>query len=759
MKNLLLLLIIFGAIGCVEKPLPESAPAGEETSIAAVETVASASLPVPDYPPSENPYWIEPYDLWLVHTLEGELLAFSPFSPEYSDDINVPECRYTWNPPVRRFVDPCSGDEWELDGKLNLENSPELWSNRALDRYPVSIQGDLIIIRPDQPITGPPISLPADEIAVTNTPVDQALPEPEPTVTPEPTPTAAAIIYPPYDCPVEPAATVPNSSTDEVDVFYLGSQGIYHWQEISGRNDLIVPAGNIIGLQMSDDGQFVAYLQMDDAAAGSISLRVFDADGETNRLLLSEAEFRGFHNESDAVVVRPWLITFVPNSHTLALSTIRYDLVDGNIEGITAHRYDDLMLIDVNSGEVTHLLSPGAGGDFYYSPDGQQIALVNDSSLSLMNSDGSNLRQNVITWQPLGITHDYYRPEPAWLPDSQSLLIAAANAEDNIDAFYNPDASSTIFRVPVDGEPESITTMVGAPLGPSFSPDGRRVAFDRVGNENLPYALHIAAVDNAWNVVYATGQGLNFNGWLPDSSGFVFRALRDAPQLGRLCQEPNPLPLPEMADSADSFVRWIEWIDDSRFLFTIDEPPQLLMGDLNGEFEPIGALRPEYYFGTGSFQAFDFTITEPTTETWETYTSAEYGFSIQYPPGWTPVDTLPNQISLVRKGTGIALRFLVREVEEEVNLVRSGVPAGDLYPREAVMFLGQLVSSELLTYQGRNKAVLYAAADEITRENLVFVISLESNSGEYEDINIAQEFIDEAEAILSSAKWLAIVRY
>jgi hypothetical protein len=301
------------------------------------------------------------------------------------------------------------------------------------------------------------------------------------------------------------------------------------------------------------------------------------------------------------------LAAWQPYSHTLAFSAVRYNIDDGYLEGITAHRYDDLHLIDADSGDTTTLLPPGAGGDFFYAPDGKQIALVNDTALSLVNSDGRNLRPGILTWEPLGITHEYHRPQPVWLPTSKTLLIAPSNATDNIDAAYNPDASSTIWRVPVEGKPQPLTTMVGAPLWLAFSPDGSQVAFTRTIHEPFTRDLHIAAVDNTWNIVYARDEGAAFRGWLPDSSGFVLGANREAPLLGHLCQPPVPLPLP---DTPGSFVRYMEWIDDLRFLFTIDEPPQLLLGNLDGSTEPVGPLRPEYFFGVGALAAFDFSLDE-----------------------------------------------------------------------------------------------------------------------------------------------------
>ncbi len=137
---------------------------------------------------------------------------------------------------------------------------------------------------------------------------------------------------------------------------------------------------------------------------------------------------------------------------------------------------------------------------------------------------------------------------------------------------------------------------------------------------------------------------------------------------------------------------------------------------------------------------------------WPTITSQEYGFSLQYPPGWTPVTTLTNRLSLVREGTSIALRFLVRHITEDVNLVRSGVAAGNFSPREPVIFLGQPVSSDILVYLHKDKAVFYENAEEITRGNLVFAITLESNRMDYEAVMIPQDVQMEADAIVASVE-------
>ncbi|MBE2222482.1 MAG: hypothetical protein IAF02_13125, partial [Anaerolineae bacterium] len=136
-------------------------PAGTETldlGDVPYPPLQSLILSPDDYPPSATPYWIEAGDFWLVHTPEGELFAFAPLSPAYAEAIDVDECHYTWDETGSRFVDPCSGDEWELNGMLNLEQSTELWSNRDLDQFYVGMQEGFIFVQFTGLIQGQPVS-------------------------------------------------------------------------------------------------------------------------------------------------------------------------------------------------------------------------------------------------------------------------------------------------------------------------------------------------------------------------------------------------------------------------------------------------------------------------------------------------------------------------------------------------------------------------------------------------------------------------
>lgn len=115
-----------------------------------------ARLSLDDYPPSDTPNLVESKDFWLVHTSQGDLFVFVPVAPEYADHISVDECRFDWNQANGRFIDPCSGDEWELDGRLNLVHSTELWSSRDLDQFASTVDDGLITVHLDQVIAGAP---------------------------------------------------------------------------------------------------------------------------------------------------------------------------------------------------------------------------------------------------------------------------------------------------------------------------------------------------------------------------------------------------------------------------------------------------------------------------------------------------------------------------------------------------------------------------------------------------------------------------
>lgn len=136
-------------------------------------------------------------------------------------------------------------------------------------------------------------------------------------------------------------------------------------------------------------------------------------------------------------------------------------------------------------------------------------------------------------------------------------------------------------------------------------------------------------------------------------------------------------------------------------------------------------------------------------EEWFKYENDVYGFLFAYPTGWTPIE-LSKRVAITYQGSSISLRIWVKRVTEDTEIVRSGVPAGDLIMRGTVTFLGQELTKNVLVYQGKDKAVLYNNAGEVQVGDLVFAISLESNRSDYESIVIPEDIQEQADKILES---------
>lgn len=71
---------------------------------------------------------------WLVRLDQNEVAAFSPQCTHLG-------CAYHYNSGIGEFVCPCHASNFSLDGQVLTGPAP-----RALDRYPVRLEGDRILI-------------------------------------------------------------------------------------------------------------------------------------------------------------------------------------------------------------------------------------------------------------------------------------------------------------------------------------------------------------------------------------------------------------------------------------------------------------------------------------------------------------------------------------------------------------------------------------------------------------------------------------
>jgi hypothetical protein len=419
-------------------------------------------------------------------------------------------------------------------------------------------------------------------VTIPTVPTDEEVFSPTATQAAEP-PTPTQVVEPP------PATQVPASS-EFLRVAYVKDGNLWLWTEADGPQPL-TSSGNVIEAFLSDDGMLAAFTcQVDDFHS---EIWVVRTDGTDERLLVSTADIEAMliNRSPDASGVAPHQIAWIPGTHALAFNTRQSFMVGFLLN-------DDLRLVNAASGEQVTLLPTGQGGMFNFSPDGSQIAITTPTQLFLVDADGSNRRDNFLTYEEV-ITSSEFRfyAEPVWSQDMSSLLVAIPPR----DPLAARDQTTTIWRVPADGSPP--VQLGGVPAtffggGVAFSPDLSKLIYQReVGQpqENLR-ELHVADSDLSEDRVLFTMPLLQFHGWAGDSQRFFFSSgPENEMQLGSLEGVIRPL-MPEPG----SFFN-LKAVDADRFLYMKDDQGtwELGLADMQGQKQVIDRI-------SGFPASFDF---------------------------------------------------------------------------------------------------------------------------------------------------------
>lgn len=395
--------------------------------------------------------------------------------------------------------------------------------------------------------------------------------------------------------PVElPTATVAALPETLRVVFTDRSHNVWVWEEGTAPIRLL-SSGDIDHVKISDDGQWIAFTRST-ADFSETSLWAIAFDGSAEHLLISHADFQGMplHPDTDpdwVVSVFPTMLQFVPNRYSLAFMTAP------QFEGPGFFDNKDLWLVDVVSGVRTNLLPAGSGGQFTYSPDGSQIALVTPTDISLINADGSNRRNHVLTYSAVLTYSEFaYHATPLWSPDGSFLRVSIPYS----DSLGDPTQPATLYQIPTDGSPAfKIGSVLTAPIqNASFSPDLSKIAYNQqVGSaSDSTYSIQIANFDGSSSGEEARGN-INFGRWAADSSHYAY--FQWEPRSLYLAQ--GGVPGATLVDSSPAD-NW-QWISSARVLFIHMAAPewQLRLAALDGTSSLIAAL------GTGDgFIRYDF---------------------------------------------------------------------------------------------------------------------------------------------------------
>jgi hypothetical protein len=410
--------------------------------------------------------------------------------------------------------------------------------------------------------------------------------------TPEPpSPTATPMV-----CLDETAEAIPVPTRQTpLEVRFISDGNLWVWQEDTGEALQISYSKDAQSFSFSPDGQAIAFKRGEPYR--QTELWVINRDGTDLRRLVSAEQLHAMFGEPTTTefdyLDEIRYIDWIDGTKALGFEAQRcYNAIGGTCDPGGAWQ------VDLKTGRLSPWTPPNEIQHTPYelvSPDGSQIAQVGETGLTLVNINGSNRREDVLTYPyiPQMEGGGFIGPNIIWAPDSQSL-VAITFTED----LWDDNSTFTSWRVPVDGAPaQKLHTFTGFPLSVNLSPDLRYLAYRyTVQSISNDWELHLATLDGSRDIVYAQGKLMAFWHWAPDGVHFVYgqdetRALA----LGSVCGAPQPLLEPPVSP-----IWHLTWVDPIHFVFMSggDGPAEseLRLGTVGNDSLFIGPIHGDYAY-------------------------------------------------------------------------------------------------------------------------------------------------------------------
>jgi hypothetical protein len=360
----------------------------------------------------------------------------------------------------------------------------------------------------------------------------------------------------------------------ELQVAYIKNSDVYLWTDGQAAVRL-TDLHDAVSVRISDDGELIAFKRQSPDDVTLQELWVVNTSGVPDpHILVSATELADLvPPDAGSSILGYGVLNFSwrPHTHDLVYNTLILH------EGIGSGLNHDLRLVSADTLEKTVLFDTGEGGLFYYSPDGNQIALSNPGSISLVDADGSNLRADVLTFPHVITYSEYeYHPHLIWAADSNSLRVAIPPH----DPLAEPLQATGLWFIPTDGSPGTllgeIQAIPYASPNAAFAPDLDHVIFatptgNRTSNQR---ELRIADGDGTNEITYDQGESLEFISWSPDSWHFIYQ-IHQGDKKGVYMGSLNTQPKLIVFDP--NVVQNIKWLGSSRLVFPFQDGNQWLL--------------------------------------------------------------------------------------------------------------------------------------------------------------------------------------
>ena len=347
----------------------------------------------------------------------------------------------------------------------------------------------------------------------------------------------------------------------ELRVAYVKDADVWIWDAESGPEQLTL-GGGVEVVWISDDGLYIAFIRDGDIWA-------VNSDGGSERQLTHAEDFQELSLDPE---IEPYVtaigltnMAWQPGSHRFYFST------SPQMEGPGLFLSDDLWMVDVDSGELSMVLAPGEGGNFYFSPDGRKLAIVTPGRIDLMDAGGSGRREAFTHTPVITFSEFEYYAQPVWAPDSNSLRVAIPPADSSA-ASAGP---TSIWYIPVEDRPAwlvgQVTTLPGLHTPPIFAPNLARLAYLTGGSLNgdadsdLPdMAIAELSENKIWDPVLFPAEVMSPHGWSPDGLRLLFRSPA-APIVEIKMGQPDIKPV--FSGDDQNLILDVNWLDNTGFLY------------------------------------------------------------------------------------------------------------------------------------------------------------------------------------------------
>ena len=284
-------------------------------------------------------------------------------------------------------------------------------------------------------------------------------------LSPEPTPAL-----------VSPASILPAAAG----FAYTDETGLWAVDGKTGVRQLVAGEGLSLPIISPDRSRVAYWVQRDDQS----ELWTVRWDGADAALLLNESELPVTDLPAGSTERRLNDMRWLPERNVLAVTTVA---VPGSADLAPSM---ELWQLNVESGALQRVADMGHAVRPFYSPDGNQFALLQygtesdpTGDLTLVNADGSNRR--VVLRFPAGPTTASFDSQIAWLPDGASLWmhipdLSASSETGNTSAAGGPPNGATLYRVSTSGDAAQSAGRVDG-VQVFWSPDGSRLAYTARG--------------------------------------------------------------------------------------------------------------------------------------------------------------------------------------------------------------------------------------------------------------------------------------